>query len=92
MDKASIVLESLIASSPPLPIGYQRLSSYPLPVDKEINLDSSLVHPSLPKASYSQPILDQSLVKKSVDLDSPPVVHSVPEEHHDYTAHVLLVS
>lgn len=86
------LIDLLEASSPPLPVGYQRLSSYPLPVDKEINLDSSLVHPSLPEPGYAQPILDQPLVGKSVDLDSPPMVHSVPDEHHDSTAHVFLVS
>lgn len=32
------------------------------------------------------------MVGESVDLDSPFVDHSVPEEHHDYTAHVLLIS
>lgn len=92
MDKASAVLESLTASSPPFPVVYQRLYSNPLPVDKEINLDSCLVHPSLPKPGYAQPVLYQPLVRKSVDLDSPPMVDSVPDEHHDSTAHVLLVS
>jgi len=45
MDKASTVLESLTASSPQLPDGYQRLSATAdrPPVDKEIDLDSSLV-------------------------------------------------
>ena len=35
---------------------------------------------------------DQPLVKKSVDLVLPPVVHSVPKESSEYTAHALLVS
>ena len=45
MDKASAVLESLTASSPQLPIGYQRLSSDPPSIDKEIDLDSSFFCP-----------------------------------------------
>ena len=45
MDKASSVLESLTAPSPPLPIGYQCLSAAAdhLPIDKEIDSNSSLV-------------------------------------------------
>jgi len=43
MDKAYAILESLRASSPQLPIGYQRLSVDRLPADNEIDLDSSLV-------------------------------------------------
>jgi len=49
MDKASKVLENLAAPKPQLPVGYQRLSSDPLPVGKEIELDSSLAHPALPE-------------------------------------------
>jgi len=85
MHKASTVLESLTSSSPQLPIGYQRLSSDPLPVD----LDSSLVHSPLSEPSCAKPVLDQPLVGESVDLGSPPVDHSVSEERH---AHVLLIS
>jgi len=58
MDKASFVLESLTASSPQLPNGYQRLSSDPLPIDKEIDLDSSLVCPPLSNPGYANPSLD----------------------------------
>ena len=89
MDKASTVLESLTASSPQLPIGYQRLSANCLPVDKEIDLDSSLVQAPLPEPGCAKPILDQPLVGKSVNSGSPPVDHSISEEHH---SHVLLIS
>jgi len=86
MDKASAVLESLTVSSPQRPTGYQRLSApadHP-PVDKEIDLDSSLVQYPLPEPGCTKPVPDQPLVGKSVDVD-----HSVSEEHH---SHVLLVS
>ena len=89
MDKASVVLESLTTSSPQLPVGYQRLSSDPLAVDKEIELDSSLVHPPLSELGCAKPIPDQPLVGESVDLGSPLFDHFVSEECH---AHVLLVS
>ena len=89
MDKASAILESITASSPQLPICYQRLSSDPLPADKEIDLDSSLVHPPLSEPGCAKIIPDQPLVRDSVNLGSPPVDHSVLEERHD---HVLLVS
>ena len=89
MDKASAILESLTASSPQLPIGYQRLSSDPLPIDKEIDLDSSLVRLPLSEPGCAKPVPDQPLVGESVNLGSPPVDHSVSEEHH---AHVLIVS
>jgi len=92
MDKASAVLESLTASSPQLPVGYQRLSSDPLPVDKGIDLDFSLVQAPLPEPGCAKPAPDQPLVGESIDLGSQPVDYSVPEEHHDSTAHVLLVS
>jgi len=92
MDKASAILESLTASSPQLPVGYQRISSDPLPIDKEIDMDSSLVHPPLPEPGCAKPVPDQPLVGESFDLGSPPVDHSVSEERHDHTAHVLLVS
>ena len=39
-----------------------------------------------------KPVLDQPLIEESVNLGSPPVDHSVLEEHHDHTDHVLLVS
>jgi len=91
MDKASGVLESLTAPSPQLPVGYQRLSAAAAhsPVDKEIDLDSSLVRAPLPEPGYAQPVPDQPLVGKGVDSSSPPVDHSVSEEHN---SHVLLVS
>ncbi|CAA3032930.1 Hypothetical predicted protein [Olea europaea subsp. europaea] len=43
----------------------------------------------LPEPGYSKPVPEQPLVGKSVDLGSPPVNHSISEEHH---AHVLLIS
>jgi len=92
MDKASTILENLTTLSPQLPVGYQRLSSDPLSVNKEIDLDSSLVHPDLPKPSCVMSVSDQPLVEKSVDLVSPPVVHSIPEVRNGHTAHVLLIS
>lgn len=92
MDKASIVLENLTAPQPHLPIGYQKLSSDPLQIGKEIAFDSSLAHPALAKPDCVMSVPDQPLVEKSVDLVSPLVVHSVSEEHNDNIAHVLLVS
>jgi len=92
MDKASIVLESLTTSSLPLLVGYQRLSSNPHHVDNEIGLHSSLVHSSLPDPGCVKVVPDQTLVEMSVDLVSPLVVPPIPEEHHDLSAHVLLVS
>jgi len=89
MDKSSTVLESLTASSPQLPIGYQHLSADCLPVDKEIDLYSSLVQAPLPEPRCAKPVPDQPLVGKNVDSGSPPVDHSISEEHH---AHVLLIS
>jgi len=89
MDKAFAILESLTASSPQLPIGYQCLSANHLPVDKEIDLDSSLVQAPLPEPGCAEPVPDQPLVGNSVDSSSPPVDHFVLEEHH---AHVLIVS
>jgi len=91
MDKASVVLESLTDPSPQLPDGYQRLSTTAdrPPVDEEIALNSSLVQPPLPKPGCAKPVLDQPLVGKSVDSGSPPIDHSVSEEHN---SHVLLVS
>ncbi|CAA3032931.1 Hypothetical predicted protein [Olea europaea subsp. europaea] len=91
MDKASIVLESITAPSPQLPIGYQRLSAAvdcPL-VDKDIDSNSSLVQAPLPEPGCAKPIPDQPLVGKSVNLSSPHVDHSVSEEHHP---HILLIS
>lgn len=78
MDKASAILESLTTSSPQLPVGYERLSSDPLPIDKETDLDPSLVHYALPEPSFVMPVHDQPLVGKSVDLVSSPIVHSLP--------------
>jgi len=91
MDKASAVLESLTASSPQFPEGYQRLSATAdsPPVDKEIALNYSLVQPPLPEPGFAKPVPDQPLVGKSVDSGSPPINHSVLEEHN---SHVLLVS
>jgi len=89
MDKAFAILESLKTSFPQLPIGYQRLSLDTPSIDKEIDLDSSLVHPPSSKPGYAKPIPDQPLVGKTVDLGSPPVDHFVSEEHH---AHVIIVS
>ena len=92
MDKSFEVLENLTAPQPQLPVGYQRLSSNPLLVGKEIKLDSSLSHPTLPERDSLVSIPDQPLVEKSVDLVSPPGSHSVLEESGDHTARVLLVS
>jgi len=47
MDKASKVLENLVAPQPQLPIGYQRLSFNPLLVGKEIDFNSFLAHRAL---------------------------------------------
>ena len=47
MDKASNVLENLEAPQPQLHVGYQRLSSDPILVGKEIDLDSSLAYLAL---------------------------------------------
>jgi len=91
MDKASAVLKNLTIPSPQLPVGYQRLSFDPLSIEKEIDLDSSLFHPALPKLGCIMSVSDQPLVGKSVELVSPPVVHFVSEEHNDHTAHVLLI-
>lgn len=91
MDKASAVLEILTTSSPQLLVGYQRLSSYPLPIDKEIDLDSSFVCPPLSEPGCAKPVPNQPLVGESVNLGSPPRVHSIAYEHHDFV-HVLLVS
>lgn len=49
MDKASKVLENLATPQPKLPICYQKLSSDPLLVGKEIDLDSSLARLALPE-------------------------------------------
>ena len=91
MDKSSVVLESLTAPSPRLPVGYQRLSAAAdcPPVDKEIASNSSLVQAPLPEPGCPQLVPDQPLVGKSVYSSSPPINHSVLEDHH---AHVLLVS
>jgi len=86
MDKASAALESLTASSTQLPIGYQCLSADRLPVDKEIDLNSSLVQAPLLEPHCAKPV---PLVGKSVDSGSPPIDNSISEENH---AHVLLVS
>ena len=92
MDKAFVVLQSLTASSPQLPVGYQRLSSNPLLVGIDIDLDSSLVHPTLPKHESLMSVPHQPLVEKSVNLALPLLFHSVLEESDDHTARVLLVS
>ena len=92
MNKASKVLEDLVASQPELLVGYHRLSCNPPPVGKEIDLESSLAHPALHEPASLVSISDQPLVGESVDLVSPPVVHSVPKESGDHTAHLLLVS
>jgi len=62
MDKASNVLEKLTAPQLQLPVGYQRLSSNSLLVDKEINLDSSLTCLGLPNRYSVQSVPDQPLV------------------------------
>jgi len=92
MGKASKVLENIAAPQPQIPIGYQRLSSDPLLVGKEIDLDSSLSHPALPERDSLVSVPNQSLVEKSINLVLPPVAHSVLRESGDHTAHVLLVS
>lgn len=92
MDKSSKVLEDLTAHQPQLLVGYQRLSSIPLPVGKEIDLDSSLTHPSLPEHNSLVLVPNQPLVGKSVNLVLKLATHFVPEEHSDHTTHVLLVS
>jgi len=91
MDKASVVLESLTASPPQLPEGYQHLSATAdsPPVDEEIALNSSLFQPPLPEPGCAKPIPDQPLVRKNVDSGSPPIDHSVSKEHN---SHVLLIS
>lgn len=91
MDKASVVLEILMASSPQLPIGYQHLSAtadHP-PIDKEIDSHSSFFQDPLSKPSYAKPVPNQPLVRKSVDSGFPPVYHPVLKEHN---SHVVLVS
>ena len=55
-------------------------------------MDSSLAHPPPLDSDSIVSIPDQSLVKESVGLVSPPVVHSVPKEHNYHIAHVLLIS
>lgn len=92
MDTTSKVLENLTTSHPQLPISYQRLSSDPPPVGKEIDLYSSLTHPSLPEPNSIVFIPYQPLVEESVNLVSPPVAHVVPEVHNGHIAYVLLVS
>ncbi len=92
MDKDSNILENLAAPQPLLHVGYQKISSDPLPVSKEIDLDSSLVCRSLPKCDCLVSILGQPLVEKSVDLVPPPFYHYVMEESGDHTSHVLLTS
>jgi len=71
MDKASKVLENLTTPQRQLPIGYQMISSNPLLIGKEINLDSSLSHPALLENDSLLSVPGQPLVKKSVDLASP---------------------
>lgn len=92
MDKTSSILENHIASSPQLLFGYYKLSYDPLSIYKEIDLDSSLVHISLPELGCVMPISDKPLVEKSFNLVSSPIVHSILEENNDHAAHVLLVS
>jgi len=91
MDKAASVLESLSAPSPQLLAGHRHLSAAAdcPPADQEIDHASSLIQPPLPEPGCTLPIPDQSLVGKGVDSSSPPVDHSVSEEHN---SHVLLVS
>jgi len=89
MDKASAALEILTVSSPQLPVGYQRFSLDPLPVDNEIGLDCSLFRPPPSEPGCAKPVPDQPLVGTSVNSGSPLVDHSISEEHH---AHVLLIS
>jgi len=62
MDKASKVLENLTASQPQLPIGYKRISSNPPLIGKDIDLDPSIAHPTLPEPNSLVSILDQPLV------------------------------
>lgn len=92
MDKASKTLENLTTPQLHLPIGYQRLSSNPLLVCKEIDLDSSLSHPALLEHDSLVSVPNQPLVEKGVDLAPPLIVHSVPEESGDQSTHVLLIS
>lgn len=92
MDKASKVLENLAAPQPQLSVGYQRLSFDPLPFGKEIYLDSSISRNAVPKQDSLVFVLDQPLVKKSVDLVPPLVAQFVMEESGDHTAYVILVS
>ena len=86
------VKENLAAPQPQLPSGYQRLSSDPLPFGKEIDLDSSPIHPALPERDSLLFVLNQPLVGKSVDSVLPLANLSVSEKSGDHTAHVLLVS
>ena len=91
MDKASKVLGNLTAPPPQLPIGYQRFSYNPLLVAKEIELDSYLAHLALLEPDCLMFVPNQLLVKESVGLVLPPIVHSILEEHNDHIAHVLLI-
>jgi len=92
MDKASKVLENLAAPQPQLHVGYHRLSSNPLLVGKEIDLDSSLAHPALLKRDSLVSAPNQPLVRKSVNLATPSTDHYILKESGDYIAHVLLIS
>ena len=92
MDKASKLLENLIAPQPQLLIGYQRISSNPILVGKEIGLDSSPAHHSLPQQDSLVYVSNQPLVENNVDLAPPSVVHFVLEESDHHISHVLLVS
>lgn len=92
MDKASKVLENVVAPQSQLLVGYQRLSFDPLLVGKEIDLDPSLACRDLLEHDSLVFVQNQPLVVKSVDLVPPPISHSVPEKSGDHTTHVLLVS
>lgn len=91
-DKASKFLEILATPQPKLLVSYQRLSSNPLPVGKEINLDSSVSRPTLPEQDSLVSIPNQPLVEKSVDFTLPSIFHSILGESGGHAAHVLLFS
>ena len=68
MDEVSNVLENHAAPQLQLLVGYQRLSSNPLPVGQEIDLGSSLVCLALLERDSLVFVPDQPLVEKSVDF------------------------
>ena len=91
IDEASKWLENITASQPRLLTTYRKLSPDPSLIDPMIDQKSYLVNPALFESESRESVLDQPLVEENVGLVSPQVVHAVPKEHHDHTAHVLIV-